>query len=161
MRYPDDVLAPGEELLVHVHPHWKRLVGPVLVLLLTAGVVGFLAAVVRDQSWHLLGWLVLGVLGLVVVARWTVWRALVWQATHLAITDRRVLTREGVVSRVRRDVPVHAVTAVSLRHGLLDRVLRTGTLVVDSAPHERLELAAVPQVGHVHRVLHDEVWDDE
>ena len=30
MAYPDELLVPGEEIIMHKHPHWKMLVGPVL-----------------------------------------------------------------------------------------------------------------------------------
>ena len=36
--YPDNVLAEDEQVVLHRHPHWKRLIGPVLLLILgTAG----------------------------------------------------------------------------------------------------------------------------
>ena len=34
MGYPDNVLAADERVVLHRHPHWKRLIGAVLVLLL-------------------------------------------------------------------------------------------------------------------------------
>ena len=43
MGYPDSVLADGEHVILHRHPHWKRMVVPVVLLLvLTAGGVGLL-----------------------------------------------------------------------------------------------------------------------
>ena len=28
MGYPDNVLAADERVVLHRHPHWKRLIGP-------------------------------------------------------------------------------------------------------------------------------------
>ena len=33
MGYPDNVLAADERVVLHRHPHWKRLIGPVLILI--------------------------------------------------------------------------------------------------------------------------------
>ncbi|MBF6202263.1 PH domain-containing protein, partial [Nocardia cyriacigeorgica] len=33
MGYPEDVLAPDEQLILHRHPHWKMLVWPVVTLI--------------------------------------------------------------------------------------------------------------------------------
>ena len=47
MGYPDNVLAADERVVLHRHPHWKRLLGPVLVLLLSTAVAAFGAGMTR------------------------------------------------------------------------------------------------------------------
>ena len=61
MAYPDELLVPGEEIIMHRHPHWKMMVVPVVVLLLVVALVSFLAAFIGAQSWGpwariVLGW---------------------------------------------------------------------------------------------------------
>ena len=51
MGYPDNVLAADEHVVLHRHPHWKRLIGPVLVLLVATALAAFLAAVVNHTNW--------------------------------------------------------------------------------------------------------------
>ena len=51
MGYPESVLAADEQVVLHRHPHWKRLVGPVLVLLLVTALAAFGAAVVQQTDW--------------------------------------------------------------------------------------------------------------
>lgn len=154
MPFPEDLLDPDEELLAHEHPHWRVLAPAVAVLLGVAAAGGFLAAVVRGQSWHAAAWLGLGVLGAVVLARWTLWPVLRRRRTHVVVTDRRVLVGEGVLRRAVVDVPLRAVTAVAYRDRVLERALRTGTLVVDCAGRTPLELADVPRVAALHARLH-------
>ena len=50
MAYPDELLVPGEEIIMHRHPHWKMMVLPVVVLLLVVALVSFLAAFIGAQS---------------------------------------------------------------------------------------------------------------
>ena len=46
MGYTNNVLDADDQVVLHRHPHWKRLVGPILALLLSTAVAVFLAAVV-------------------------------------------------------------------------------------------------------------------
>lgn len=157
MAYPDELLVAGEQVVLHRHPHWKMLVGPVLVLLLVVGVASFLAALVRTQPWAQWAWLGLAAAGLALVGRFTVYPVVRWRTTHFVVTDRRVLVREGVLTRHGMDIPLHRINAVRVRHTLWERVLRSGTLVVESDSEEALEFDDVPGVQRVHALLYREV----
>ena len=159
MAYPEDDLAPDEELILHRHPHWKMLLVPVLVLLVVVAFAGFLAALIRNQSWANVGWIVLAVLGITVIARWTMTPLLRWYTTHFVLTDRRVLVRQGVFTRTGLDIPMTRINSVRFRHGLLDRILGTGTLIIESASQEPLEFDDIPHVEQVHSLLYNEVYD--
>ena len=52
MGYPENVLADDEQVVLHRHPHWKRLIGPVLVLLISTAVAAFVAALVTNTGWE-------------------------------------------------------------------------------------------------------------
>ena len=53
MAYPTKLLGDGEEVVLDLHPHWKRLVVPMLVLLVVAAGYGFLFAQVDDGTIRL------------------------------------------------------------------------------------------------------------
>jgi uncharacterized membrane protein YdbT with pleckstrin-like domain len=82
-----------------------------------------------------------------------------WLATHFVITDRRVMYRHGVLTRAGIDIPLARINSVEFRHGLLDRMLRTGTLVIESASQDPLEFNDIPGVERVHSLLYHEVFD--
>ena len=157
MAYPDDLLVEDEQVVVHRHPHWKMLVVPVVVLLLVVGVASFLAAVVSAQSWAPWAWIALAVAGLALVGRFTVFPVLRWRTTHFVVTDRRVLVREGVLTRQGMDIPLRRISSVQIRQSLLERLLGAGTLVVEADSDESLEFDDVPGVRQVHAVLYNEV----
>lgn len=158
MAYPEGALAPGEALVLHKHPHWKLLAVPVLALVATVAVASFVAGVVRRQEWAHTAWIALAVAAVVVVGWATLAPVLRWRTTHLVLTDRRLLVREGVFTRTGIDLPTDRITSVQLRQGLLARVLGTGTLVVESAADEPLEFDDVPQVQRVHTLLYTAVF---
>jgi uncharacterized membrane protein YdbT with pleckstrin-like domain len=161
--YPDNVLAADERVVLHRHPHWKRLIGPVLVLLLTTALAAFGAAVVNTTGWDQTAknivMLVIGVIWLTVVGWLTVWPFMAWRTTHFVITDRRVMFRHGVMTRAGIDIPLARINSVEFRHGLSDRMLRTGTLIIESAAQDPLEFHDIPRVEHVHSLLYHEVFD--
>jgi uncharacterized membrane protein YdbT with pleckstrin-like domain len=161
--YPDNVLAADERVVLHRHPHWKRLIGPVLTLLVVTAVAAFGAAVVNktdwDQSAKNIVMIVIGVIWLIIVGWLTVWPFLNWRTTHFVITDRRVMFRHGLLTRAGIDIPLARINSVEFRHGLLDRMLRTGTLIIESAAQDPLEFHDIPRVEQVHSLLYHEVFD--
>lgn len=160
MAYPDDLLVPGEQIVMHKHPHWKMLVLPVLVLLLVVGIGSFLAALVRDQPWAVWVWLALAVVGLVLIVWLTLAPVVRWRTTHFVVTTRRVLVREGLISRHGIDIPMSRINSVQFRHTVIERLLGCGTLIIESASDEPLEFADIPGVERVHALLYQEVADD-
>jgi uncharacterized membrane protein YdbT with pleckstrin-like domain len=157
VAYPDGLLVEGEQVVVHRHPHWRMLVVPVLVLLLVVGGTSFLAALVSAQSWAVWAWLGLAAAGLALIGRFTVFPVVRWRTTHFVVTNRRVLVREGVLTRHGMDIPLRRISSVQVRNSLLERMLGSGTLVIESDSDESLEFDDVPGVRRVHALLYTEV----
>jgi uncharacterized membrane protein YdbT with pleckstrin-like domain len=163
MPYPDNVLAADEQVVLHRHPHWKRLLGPVLILLAVTAVASFAAAYVASLDWasnaKTIVSLVIAAIWLIVVGWFTLWPFLTWLTTHFVITDRRVMFRHGLLTRTGIDIPLARINSVEFRHGLTDRMLRTGTLIIESASQDPLEFYDIPRVEQVHSLLYHEVFD--
>ena len=163
MGYPDNVLATDEQVVLHSHPHWKRLIVPVLALLVTTALAAFLAALVAKSGWDantkkVVSAVVAGV-WLLLVGWLTLRPFLAWLTTHFVITDRRVMYRHGVLTRAGIDIPLARINSVEFRHGLFDRMVRTGTLIIESASQDPLEFNDIPRVEQVHSLLYHEVFD--
>lgn len=163
MGYPENVLARDEQVVLHRHPHWKRLIGPVLILLVATAAAGVGLGFVNSQTWDSTAkqivMIVIGVIWLVIVCWLTLWPFLNWWTTHFVITDRRVMYRHGLLTRSGIDIPLARINSVEFRHALLDRMLRTGTLIIESASQDPLEFHDIPRVEHVHSLLYHEVFD--
>lgn len=163
MGYPESVLADDEQVVLHRHPHVKRLIVPTLSLLLATACAGFVAGFVNPRAWDpaaknvVFG--VIGVIWLVVVGWLTLWPFLSWSTTHFVVTDRRVMFRHGLLTRSGIDIALARVNSVEFVHGFIDRILRTGTLIIESASSEPLEFYDIPRVEQVHALLYHEVFD--
>ncbi|MEV4731687.1 PH domain-containing protein [Saccharopolyspora sp. NPDC049426] len=159
MAYPDGLLHDDENVVVHKHPHWKMLLGPVLVLFVVVGGASYLAALVATTPWRLPVWIALGVVGLVLIVWSTLAPLARWRTTHFVITTHRLMVREGVFTRSGIDIPMWRINSVRSRRGLVDRLFGCGTLVVESASDEPLEFDDIPQVELVQTLLYREVGD--
>ena len=157
MPYPEDLLLDDEQVVVHKHPHWKMLVLPVLAFLLIVGLGSYAAALIAGRSWQFSGWIGLAVLGGIGVLWLTVVPLLRWRTTHFVLTTRRVLVREGILTRSGIDISTNRINTVQSRSSFLDRILGCGTLIIESASDEPLECDDIPQVERVRSLLYYEV----
>jgi membrane protein YdbS with pleckstrin-like domain len=152
MAYPKKLLSEDESVVLETHPHWKVLVVPVIELLVVLAVAGFMLGYF-DQSWA--RWSVVGV-GLLLVLVLFVVPFLRWRTTMFVITTKRVVTREGILTRSGRDVPLNRINDVSFSHNLLERLLRCGTLTVESAGERgQVVLNDIPRVAEVQHRLYE------
>jgi uncharacterized membrane protein YdbT with pleckstrin-like domain len=143
----DDSLAEGEYVVLRLHPHWKVVVRPVLLLaVIVAAVVAALVYLPRaaDQAQVRLG---IAVAAVVAAIAFCAVPFLRWRTTTYELTNHRLRLRSGILSRTGRDFPLARVSDVSFTQRLSDRVLGCGALVVESAgEHGQLVLTEIPQV---------------
>jgi uncharacterized membrane protein YdbT with pleckstrin-like domain len=133
MPYPDKLLAQDEEVVGHLHPHWLTVFWPVVRLLLIVGAASFGAAMIpAGRQQGILRMLVVAV-ALVLLLTLVVVPLLRWRTTHYVITTHRLLFREGILARRGRDVGLSRISDVSYRQSLWDRIINSGTLIIESA----------------------------
>ncbi|HEY7146759.1 MAG TPA: PH domain-containing protein [Streptosporangiaceae bacterium] len=155
-------LSEGERLVLRLHPHWKTLVRPVFVLaVLVAAVLAALILLPAGGNMAIVR-LVIGAVGLVLAVVWFVIPLLRWRTTSYELTNRRLRLRQGILSRSGRDFPLIRISDVSFSHDLIDRLLRCGKLIVESAgEHGQLVLTEIPQVEKVQATLFQLVEDEQ
>lgn len=161
VAFPENILTEDEHLQMHLHPHWREMVWPVLVLLLgiAAVVAAFLWLPEGDTGQILL--YVIGGVALVLVLWLTVWPWIVWRTKHYVFTNERVILQYGIFHRERRDIPLHRVNDHTMNQTLVDRMFGCGTLVIESAGERgQTILIDVPKVQRVQSLLYELVDSD-
>jgi uncharacterized membrane protein YdbT with pleckstrin-like domain len=155
VAFPDDVLTAEEDLVFHLHPHWKAAVRPGLILafFLAAAIVAWVMLPTTTGGRIGVG-LVLAI-GVVVGGRRGLWPLLVWRCTHYVITDERILLQAGVLSRERRDLPLNRVNDHAMSQSPLGRLFGYGRIDVDSIGDQVAVLIAVPHVQYVQTTLYE------
>lgn len=154
MAFPRRVLGDQEHLLLHTHPHWKMLVLPVALVPIVVGLAAFGFAAMPSGSMQTAGrYTVIGV-GLILLIAFSFLPWLRWRTTHFVLTDQRIILRSGILSRTGRDIPLARVNDVTFTHTLFERLLRCGTLVVESGGERgQLVVDDMPKVEDVQRRL--------
>jgi uncharacterized membrane protein YdbT with pleckstrin-like domain len=160
---PKKLLGEDEHVEMAMRPHWKEMVWPAVILLVVSPVASFAAASLPDNDAQPWLRLTVAAVAVLVVLRWVVWPFLEWVTTSYVVTDRRLITRFGVIARTGRDMPLSRVNDVTFEHSsILERVLGCGTLVVESAGERgQLVLRDVPRVEEVQRDVYRLAEADE
>lgn len=152
MGIPPRLLGDGEYVVAGTRTHVKALLRPILLFILISGVAGFLVPLVPADP-PLLVWLI-ALVAAAAVAYWVLWPVLDWLSASYTVTNRRLITRQGVLTRVGHDIPLHRIHDVSYEHGLVDRALGCGTLVVSAASERgQVVLPDVPNVEQLHLTM--------
>ncbi|MDQ1685902.1 MAG: hypothetical protein QOC82_2639 [Frankiaceae bacterium] len=155
MAFPRRLLGEDEEVVLDLHPHWKRLVVPAALVPIVAGVATYVVFVLPSGSAQTPLRLAVVAVALAVLLRFSVWPWLRWLTTRYVLTTHRVVIRQGVFARSGRDVPLTRVNDVSFHHSLVERMLGCGTLTIESAgEHGQVELPEVPRVEQVQREVY-------
>ena len=150
----DDSLAPGETPVIAVHPHWKVLVRPVSVAVLIVAATLVAEVMIPWGATTPLGPLVLAGVAIVLLMWWLTVPLLRWRTTTYELTSRRLRMRSGIIAREGKDIPLSRVTDVSFQTSILDRILGSGTLVVESpGEHGQVRLTEIPHVEHLQSTL--------
>lgn len=150
MAISQKLLNDGESVVISTRTHPKVLFGALLWLVLTLAVAAFADRNVDNGAVSLAVW-ILAALVLV----WFVGRPLViWLTASYTITDRRLITRMGVITRRGHDIPLARVSDVAYELGLIDRMFGCGTLIIsDASTHGTVQLIDIPHVEEVQRRL--------
>lgn len=161
VAFPENILTEDEQVVMHLHPHWKEMVRPGLVLLLGIAVVTASWLWLPEDDAAQIGLYAIGAVVLGLVAWLSLWPWIHWRTTHYIFTSDRVIYQYGIFRRERRDIPLHRVTNHTMNQTLADRMFRSGTLTIESAATDGSTLLVdVPKVQRVQTLLYELVQAD-
>ena len=118
-------------MVLDLKPHWWFFVRDMLV---TSGVFVLFAlwiwlgdGFVKTTAKWILVLALLGWAGLVTIDY------LRWTYTHFVLTDRRVISRSGIISKRGTEIPLERVNNIDFHQRLIDRLIGAGDLDIESA----------------------------
>jgi uncharacterized membrane protein YdbT with pleckstrin-like domain len=150
----DPSLTQDEHLVLLLHPHWKTLIRPFAVAVLVIAIALIAEVLIPSNSAAAVERLVVAAVAILAVMLWLIVPVLRWRTTTYELTTRRLRVRSGIVTRHGRDIPLARINDVSFEKGLLDRLLGSGRLVVESAgEHGQILLDDIPRVEFTQATL--------
>lgn len=153
------LLGSDERVILHLRTHVKDLFWETLLLIVVSAGLGIYLAV-QPSAWSPTGTYVIVGLYVAIVLIWVVWPFLVWLTSTYTVTNRRIITRTGVITRTGHDLPLRRVNNVSYERDLLDRILGCGTLVLETAAEQPLVLPDLPHIERVHVQITEVLFGD-
>lgn len=147
MGLPAEQLGEGERIVIETREHWKHLIGVMgITLLAVAGLVVVLL-IAPDEgffTWlRAVGWIAFAA----VIFIFAFWPWLTWFMKCYTLTNERLVTRTGVITRRGRDIPLDRINDVAFEQGPIDRLVKAGTLRVSAASEEGIVvLRDIPNV---------------
>lgn len=165
MAFPEGLLARGERVVLHKHPHWKVLVVPTAVLLLLIAGVSFMVTWIGrwpDEGFttHLWWYVAVVLIAVVLCLWWCVVPFLRWRTEHFVLTTGHVFFRTGILHRRQHQIPLIRVQNIETVVTFWGRILGYGSLIVDSAADEPLEFSNVAALTRVQSILNQLIADD-
>ena len=162
MAYPDKILANDEKVVEHLHPSWITLVPATLWFIVICAAAGAGIAYAPDNGTSrtvVIGAII--VVGIVLLC-WLAFAPWIqWRTTHYVFTTHRVLIRRGVLKRTGRDISLQRISDVSFSQSLWDRMVRAGTVTIESAGEQGQEvLTNIPRSDDVQQMINRLIEDD-
>lgn len=158
MKYITSVLREDEQVAAEAHIHWVVYLPQLVITFvgvflyfsadLEAGLVEAYArmavgaAIGAWASWHLLSGLIY------------------FLFTEIAVTDRRLISKFGLISRNTTSIPAHKIESTHVEQSVMGRVLGYGTVSVRGTGDHTEELKFVIDPVEFRNALNDLV-DDE
>ncbi len=124
------LLNEGEDIVLDLHPHWEFFIRSGLAFIVALALGVFVAFGIEDPP------AALEVVSAVLVIAALVWVGLTylrWVTTNFVITTDRLIYRHGVLSKHGIEIPLERVNTVFFSQTILERVLGSGDLVIESA----------------------------
>jgi uncharacterized membrane protein YdbT with pleckstrin-like domain len=150
---PAKLLSADENVVIHTRTHIKAMILPALAFVLIAAAVGAGAALIPREA-RPVGQFAIAALGLVLAIWLVLLPFLRWRTTTYTITDRRLITRSGILNKIGKDLPLNRINEVSYERSFVDRILGCGSLNVQTAAEDgTIVLRDVPDVEHVSREI--------
>lgn len=162
MGFPENVLAKGERVERSIHPHWLTIAAPAFVgLLLVVGTVLVVRVTPDDSRGNLIQWIAVALIVVVAIPAVLV-PFLRWRTTHYVVTTHRVMVRRGILSKSGKDITLSKITDVSFQQSLLDRIINSGSLRIESAGDSPDEsLSNIPHSNHVQQLINRLIDEDD
>jgi len=156
MGFPTRLLLDGEKIVLDLRPHWWFYVGPAAAGIPVLAIVGGVAAMDDGDAKDILKWVAAAIF-----VAWIIWfgyRLVHWASTHFVVTTERLIFRNGLIAKHGRDIPLDRINDISSHQSILERILRSGDLLIESAGEQgQQRFSNIRRPEHVKKEIYKQV----
>jgi uncharacterized membrane protein YdbT with pleckstrin-like domain len=152
----EKLLNPGEKLIVSTRQHPKALFVPILALVVLLAIGVAVQVLLGDGDAAKWGARIVWILCAIGILWFTVRPFFIWLTTVHGVTDRRLITRRGIITRKGHDIPLARISDLQIEIDLIDRPFSCGTLVItDASTFGEVRLNDIPHVEATQRQINE------
>ncbi len=159
MAFSRKLLNDGEDIALDLHPHWEFFVKPALALVVAVAFGIWVLFGIEDPPAA-----VEAIAGVAVLAA-LIWFGVIyaqWATTHFVVTTDRLIYRHGVLAKKGIEIPLERVNTVFFSQSILERMLGSGDLVIESAGEQgRQTFSNVRKPMAVQNEIYRQMEDNE
>lgn len=160
MALPRKLLGADETVVLHMRTHAKALILPAVMLLALICAVGMGFGLMPPSVQPWAGWGTSACAAILAVP-FVMLPYLRWLTSTYTLTNRRVITRHGILNKTGHDMPLSRINNVTYERSITDRLLGCGTLQFTTAAEAPVTLPDVPDVERVHVVMTELLFGDD
>ena len=128
--YPEKLINEGESVVLDLKPHWWFFWKHIAVggALLVAVIIWSISLTNPPKVGNYAI-----AIAIVVYVALVIVKYLTWTYTHFVLTDRRVISRSGIISKRGTEVPLDRVNNIDFSQKFWERLIGAGDLSIESA----------------------------
>ena len=166
-------LFPGEQVIVLTRPQPRALIVPALLFILVPALAAYASAwivkggparlvpLIKESTREWTPWLIGACL---ILAAWVLLgyclpRVMSWHATKYILTSQRLVVRYGMLRRRDQQVFLASVRNVVIHQSLLQRVLRSGNISLETGHPASMVVPDVPEAATFRNFVLDAIDD--
>jgi hypothetical protein len=166
-------LFPGEQVIVVTRPQPRILIVPALLFILVPALAAYasawivkggparLAPLIKESTREWTPWLIGACIALAawVLLGYCLPRVMSWQATKYILTSQRLVVRYGMLRRRDLQVSLATIRNVVIHQSLLQRILRSGNISLDTGYPSGTVVPDVPEAATFRNFILDAIYD--
>lgn len=146
--------APAEErIIARFRAHARGLLWSALLLIAVSGATAYFY---DNLPAGYENWMLLAAAGALIVLGVLI-PYFVWLSRTYTVTTRRVIVRQGIGSRQRREISHVRGYTIGVHRGIVQRMAGAGTITLSNGMDAPVRLVNVPNVTLVHEALADQI----
>lgn len=163
-RIDSMTLIADEKIIKKLKPHWVVLIPVILVFVIFTTVYGVLMAWTLNETYgiwkDILGW-TLTIIWFFSTLLLTIKRLVWWATTKYLFTNKRVVTRTGLIKVQGESIALNKVQSIQFEKTLLERLVGSGSLVIESASENEIRIIFVTQAEQIQQQIYAQISSNE
>jgi len=149
-QYTNETLVKGEKVLENVGP--SRWMFYTAILNGITG-IGLILSPIFSASWYSV---TLPIIGLW-FAGISVSGAIIYYTTEFALTNKKVLSKSGLISRSTDELQLKKIEGVDVKQGIVERLLGYGSVVLSGTGSQKVVFAGVDNPLEVKKLIDSKI----